>query len=101
MNPQKENLLPLKMLTISLGVILVGGFGVLAAQLITGTKSTESKACVAPAVLIPKGAKVASVSVEKGKLVLGLSANGTITRLLTVDACTGAVLGETKIGEEK
>ena len=88
------NLLPLKILVISLGALLLGGFVFLVVTITQKVKTdlaAQSTPCADAVYHYGAGATVASVTTQDKTVQITLT-RGDATDVVTVDRCTGNLL---------
>jgi hypothetical protein len=85
----KENLLPLKVLVISLGILLVGGFALVIG--VVFSRLGGQQACTRQPVELPVAGTVESAGFAQGTWTVALRRPDGTIRLMAFDECTGAM----------
>lgn len=87
----------LKILTIVMGIMIVGGLAALVAAIIGGATKNRPGATAAfttaPAIDIPAGARIEAMAAESNRLILDLVLADGTRQLLVVDLASGKKLG--------
>jgi hypothetical protein len=94
----------LKILVTVLGVVIILGFGVVAAVIAGRLARREAAAVTHPfaaqAVTIPRGARIEAMTADSNRLILDLALPGGGRDIIVIDLVTGTRLGTIELHPE-
>jgi hypothetical protein len=94
----------LKILVTVMGVVIIVGFGVVAAviagRLARREAASQPHAFAGGAVIIPRGARIEAMTAASDRLILDLALPGGGRNIIVIDLVTGARLGTIELHPE-